>query len=540
MTPPRDTHQSSALVRLPSGGDELQPARSAFSPGRPTRAADPRRPTWTMRDVLSVGFRRKRLIVTCFVCLMAATLGLLAYLTPAYESEMKILVKRGRTDQVVSPSQSPSSGQLPDVTKEQLNSEAQLIIGADLARQVVESEQLHKLDEGTDWAGRMRAWLGLESNERSESDRIRAATSRFVKTLDVQPLLESNVIRVSYFSPDPERSAQVLNTLGRLYVDKHLEAHRAAGALDFFNTEAQRYRDELDRAQQELADSSRQQGVVDVGVEKLAALEKLGDLEAALDRCRGEMEAARRRITTLEREQQGAPARMVTEVRTHAALTASLREQLHTLELRKIELSQLFQPDYPQVQEVESQIAATKRALRASIDAPLSEETTDRDPTYDWVRGELTKARAELAALEATAEATASAVVKYRGRTRRINDFERIHGRLDEDRKRAEDNYLVYSQKREEARISEALDERRILNVSIADPPTTPIHPSGPSKKLVLLGGLIVALALGGLSAAAAELLDSSLRRPDDVEAFLETPVLASFPLCDNALEGDA
>ncbi len=155
------------------------------------------------------------------------------------------------------------------------------------------------------------------------------------------------------------------------------------------------------------------------------------------------------------------------------------------------------------------------------------------------MRGELTKARAELAALQATAEATAAAVAAYRGRTRRLSDFARAHERLEDDLRRVEENYLVYSRKREEARISEALDERHILNVSITDPPTTPILPKGPPNKLVLLGGLIAALALGGLSAAAAELLDSSLSRPDDVEAFLETSVLASFPLCDNALEGD-
>ena len=37
-----------------------------------------------------------------------------------------------------------------------------------------------------------------------------------------------------------------------------------------------------------------------------------------------------------------------------------------------------------------------------------------------------------------------------------------------------EDNYLLYLHKREEARIGDALDERRILNVAIVEPPVAP------------------------------------------------------------------
>jgi len=37
-----------------------------------------------------------------------------------------------------------------------------------------------------------------------------------------------------------------------------------------------------------------------------------------------------------------------------------------------------------------------------------------------------------------------------------------------------EDNYLLYLHKREEARIGDALDERRILNVAIVEAPTAP------------------------------------------------------------------
>jgi len=94
----------------------------------------------------------------------------------------------------------------------------------------------------------------------------------------------------------------------------------------------------------------------------------------------------------------------------------------------------------------------------------------------------------------------------------------------------AEQNQLIYSRKREEARISNALDAQRILNVAIAEKATVPFEPSGPSRSLLLLlGALFAGLVSVGL-ACVADYLDPSFRTPDEVEAFLGIPVLASIP----------
>ena len=48
------------------------------------------------------------------------------------------------------------------------------------------------------------------------------------------------------------------------------------------------------------------------------------------------------------------------------------------------------------------------------------------------------------------------------------------------DAKTAEDNYLLYLNKREQAHISDAFDKNRILNVSIAQPATIAFKPTNP------------------------------------------------------------
>ena len=95
--------------------------------------------------------------------------------------------------------------------------------------------------------------------------------------------------------------------------------------------------------------------------------------------------------------------------------------------------------------------------------------------------------------------------------------------------KAAEENYLLYVKKQEEARMDDALDERGIVNVAIAEHPVAPALPVW-SAWTVLAMGLAAAGAAGTGAAFAADYVDPAFRTPDDVLAYLNAPVLASLP----------
>ena len=65
--------------------------------------------------------------------------------------------------------------------------------------------------------------------------------------------------------------------------------------------------------------------------------------------------------------------------------------------------------------------------------------------------------------------------------------------------KEAEDNYLLYARKTEEARIADSLDKQKISNVAIAENPIEPYLPSKPNVRLNLALGTLLAgfLSLG-------------------------------------------
>jgi uncharacterized protein involved in exopolysaccharide biosynthesis len=94
------------------------------------------------------------------------------------------------------------------------------------------------------------------------------------------------------------------------------------------------------------------------------------------------------------------------------------------------------------------------------------------------------------------------------------------------DAKTAEDNYLLYLNKREQAHISDAFDKNRILNVSIAQPATIPYQPTNPASLILLLGWLFACLVSTGV-VLVQEQLNPTLKRPEQIERYFDVPILA-------------
>ncbi len=133
--------------------------------------------------------------------------------------------------------------------------------------------------------------------------------------------------------------------------------------------------------------------------------------------------------------------------------------------------------------------------------------------------------------MRARVAATQENIDIYREKTRELNEAQLAQQDLLRAAKSAEENFLLYSRKQEEARISEALDRRRMVNVSIADAPTLPLLPSSPNWPLNLILGTLLAFFVSIGLTLAREYMDRSFRTPDEVEVFLNVPVLAFVPV---------
>jgi uncharacterized protein involved in exopolysaccharide biosynthesis len=496
----------------------------------------PRPPApFTPRDWAAVGFRQRRVIVNTFLAVFGAVV-LITWLMPTqYESETEILVKRERTDPVISPDNSQQASAQPEVTEQDLNSEVEILHSHDLLEKVAVESGLR--DRVRDSRIRTVALaLGFAHDTllaMGQDPRTVRATVQLDGNLKIEPLKKTKLIKITYRSPDPRLSNTVLQTLVRLYMEKHLEVHRAPGAIDFFQAQADHYRQQLSDAEKRIAEFGKSQGGVAPQLEKEVVVRKLNDFKSDMAETRAAIAATERRITELQILQAARPSRLASQVKTsdNPLLLQQMKSTLLTLQLKRTELLNRYSEEYSLVKEVNAQIAQTQEAITKAERTPVREEVTDRDATHEWLTSELVKTRAELTSLRAKLATTSQTVDAYNQNARQLNGTEVTQQDLVRKQRTAEESYLLYSRKQEEARISQELDQKRIFNVSVAENPTLPAIPASPNWPLNILLGALLAV-LGGVGVGLAlDYIDPSFRTPDEVEAFLGTPVLASLSL---------
>jgi uncharacterized protein involved in exopolysaccharide biosynthesis len=323
----------------------------------------------------------------------------------------------------------------------------------------------------------------------------------------------------------------VLNTLGNYLLDKHAEVRRAPGTTQFFDDETRQYKQKLDVAQERLAAFNQKEGLVTDQSEKEASVPRMAEFEFNLRQTQAAIPRAEENVRNLEAQLRTTQPRITTELRNsdNAVLMQQLKSSLVNLELQHTDLMQKYAPDDRQVKEVEEQIGQVKTAIETHQKAPLKEEVTNENPTYELLHQELVKARAELASLKALATSYNKVDTSYRGEAVERDQKQLEQQSLLRDLKTAEQSYLLYLNKREEARISDAFDKMRIVNVSIAEAASTPLFPNNPASLTLMLAAILGCLLSTGL-VFVQEQLDGSMRSPEQVEAYLGVPVLAAMP----------
>ena len=433
---------------------------------------------------------------------------------------MKVLLRRGRIDPVVTPTPSPSPAfEHDEITEEELNSEVELLHDEDILRQVVLESGLAE-----------KTWISAFSGQSLE-ERIEKAVRRLADKLDVQPIRKSRLITVSYSSSDAGRSAAVLRSLARAYLAKHAASIRPSGQQAFFEQQVNESRITLQEAQEDLIAFTRKKRVVSAGLERDLALQKLSDAEALEQGVESSIAEVAERVRILEVNLRDLPQRRVVEIKNadNPQLQEKLKSKLLELELQRTALMTKFQPSYRLVQEIDEQIAQAKAAIEAEELKPLRDETTQDDPEFEWAHSEHLKNDVELQALRRKQAAGRGQVNAYRAAAEKLEENAVAQQDLEQQVKAAEDKYLLYSNKREEARIGDALDQNGVLNVAIAQQPHLPALPAW-SFLAATCFSLVGACGFSTAIVFVADYFDPSFRTPEEVVEFLGSPVLASLP----------
>jgi uncharacterized protein involved in exopolysaccharide biosynthesis len=453
------------------------------------------------------------LILSTFVLTAAGVAAVTFMLPKQYETRLKVLVKNDRAGMIISPDHNSTVDYHGETTEAQINSEIELLTSNDLMRQVVIKCRLDQRQKGADPA------VAIDK-----------AVEQLQNDLKVAPVRKADIIVVGYIDTDPHRAVEVLSSVASLYLEEHLRVHAVPGTYEFFRKEAERYQKELGHAEARLALLRQQERIVSLEDQKTEISQKAVESEHALMQADATIDEYTQKLASARRQLNGAEPRVVTQSRTLSNQYSVERFQTMLAELqnRRTQLLAKFRPEDRLVQEIDQEIIDTQAALEKAVKLTGLEQATDVNPVHQALEIDIAKQQSELAGLTFKRQALARQMAIYRqqmlklaGLTSQFEDLARLQ-------KAAEDKYLLYAKKAEEARIADSLDQQKIANVTIAETPMEPHKPVKPNVRLNLALGVLLAISFSLVLAFGVEYFrEETVDNARDLEEVTKLPVLA-------------
>ena len=483
------------------------------------------------RDALAVTFRRRHLIRKAFLWTLLG--GILAVMVfgVGYESQSEIIIRPwARTPAAVTPDDSPRP-LLPgdnSAVEEAINSEIELLTSDDILTHVVVTCSLQYGEPKWYTPYKLAVYRAIPGYW---DTLVPKALSKLNNDLEIDEVKSSNMLTISYTAKDVDESACVTRALLNFYMAKHVAAWRPAKMFDFFTEQADSYQKRLASDEQKLLDFAREQDAVDPQVQMGLAVNEASQFLSSERQTRGSILGTQAQIQASKGLAGTLPPRVPANqtVSDNFQLIADLKTSLVQLELQRTQLLVKYDPSYPLVKSIDTQIAQTQQAIADQDAQPVHENTSDQNPVYTQVQESLATTQTMLPNLQAKEASEAGfarqyhdEALAYEGKAIQQTDLQREVNAV-------QSNYLLYLSKREQARIEDMLDARRVDNVNVVKQPTIPVIPSFSPTLLVALAFILAAIIAIAL-AFVVDYLDPSFRTPDEVQEFLSVPVFASIP----------
>jgi polysaccharide biosynthesis protein PslE len=462
-------------------------------------------------------FRQRRIFVAVFVMVLLPVVLWTLIAKKQYRSEMKFLLENNRSNAVITADRSASPS-VTEITEQQINSELDILGSEDVIGAVADP-----------------AWVALPPNKKKSPEALKSHGQKMVdfrKRLKIDPSRRSNVITVSLAAPSPAEATAALELFSSAYLAHRKLLSRPSGTSSFFAEEAHRYQDAWQQANRQLVEFQQRNHLISVPQTEETLNKAIASYEddersngASLSELEGRLSESRHAARTVPQRQK---------TQQHVSFSQGSVDQMRTmlvqLENRRTELLTRYTEKERLVQEVERQIADTTASLNAALTLKGSEDVTDINPAWQEVQSSLVEGRIEQRALRAKSSSLKHSISSLRNQLSRLQSLDVPFNALEEKADQARSNFELFAQKRDQAQIEDAMDERKMVNIAVAESPTFPFKPVAPKPLLNAALGLFTAFFLAAGTVLLAELSRTTVATARELESLSRYPVLATAP----------
>lgn len=387
--------------------------------------------------------------------------------------------------------------------KDYYQTQYELLRSRNLAARVMEELGIHdKFDRGS--GVQLALYNALSSvketitGESLPEQKPKTEEDNFLRYLLVQPVENSQIFKISFDDTSPEDSANIANSLAANYIKMNLErrSEAASYAKEFLTEQLKVAKTALEDSENSLVAYAKKQGLIttDGQFKESLGSQSITEINRAFAAAQADRIAAE---AAYRQSQSVAGADRTLE----NPAVQTLKGQLAQLQSDYQQKSQLFKPNYPEMQQLNRQINQLRNDI-ARESASIDNTTRSAlKATYLAAKQKEDELRAELQ--------------KQKGQLMDQRDKSVEYNTLEREVTANRDNYEGLLQRLKDVSIAEGSG---VSNVLVVDKATVPSQPYKPNVLLNLGIGTVAGLLLGLLAAIVVDMLDDRLRSVEDMK----------------------
>ena len=339
----------------------------------------------------------------------------------------------------------------------------------------------------------------------------RFAVYKFMEALTVQPVANTQLVKLSYEHENAQLAAVIANTVGEVYIDNYLQAKldMTAKATTWLNTSLQGLRSKLDTTEKRLSDFYEREQLVNIkGIVGLAS-DELQQLSELLLEAQGNF----KRNAAIYQQVNTANVDIATlaslpEVLNHPSIQDVKRAEL-AAQSRVSELSKVYGLKHPKMISANAELDSIGSSLSNQIRVLVKSINT-----------EYANALTKVKELKLNVE---NAKQEYRKLTKLDNERKTLQREVDI-------NQQLYNTFFTRLKETAELGGFESANARILDEALPPKFPSKPKKILIVAVSFVLSFGLGVFLVLVLDGLNRGIRSVDDVEKKLGQRMLGIIP----------
>lgn len=467
-------------------------------------------------EMVAIASKHRWKIVGALLLPPVVALAVIILLPKTYRAQSDIMVKTGREYMAQGDGESAGFTAPTSTKQEGINSEIAMLTSRGVVEATIATIGLDTL------------YPEIAADPPSSGSVLDAAVLHFGRDLSVEPVKLSNVVSTSFDAPSPAQARHVLDTLVRIYIEKHTQV--------FAGRRADGYRDSIDKALADVRSLEQRRSTLklngrlyDPEAQRRAVIQQRVDAETRLEDARIKTMRLAARIASLNQARDKAPAMTVLASTERSDAQSHAAQALIDLTQQEAALQDRVGDANPDLQRLRAQIATVQRVAgsagkeRNATTAPsalrqqLQQETVMADADLAAAGSEVERLTAFVAARDAELARMERADVELRDLGLQIDMVTQ--------------NLKAMQGRYEQARADEQTDIARQVSVVQIAAASGSQRPVAPKKLIFAAVGLMLGVLLAGIVTLVAIITSKTALTGAAAERRVGLPVLAEVPV---------